>query len=58
MDEEDYIEYHACAFRVKRIINQTLEYKKIKVNSLVEISPLDPPKKVRLYDGTLIWENL
>lgn len=57
MDEEGYQEYYACAFNVLVILNSSEEKSNIEVGGLIEVSMQDPPMRVTLEDGTLVWEK-
>ncbi|WP_091573070.1 hypothetical protein [Melghirimyces thermohalophilus] len=57
MDEDGYREYFACALRVKAIVSQPADTKNIQLNSLIEVSSINPPSKICLKDGQPIWGN-
>lgn len=57
MGEDGYQEYYACVFNVLDILTYPTSGTQITVGSLIEISMQDPPKKVILEDGTVIWEK-
>lgn len=55
-DEKEYLEFYACAVFVKRII-KNLSNKPLVTNRLIEISIENPPSKIELADGTVIWNR-
>lgn len=55
-DTEEYEEFYACAFRVKKIIKH-LGKDKLGINQLIEISKFNPPISIALKDGTIIWKR-
>lgn len=51
-----YMEYHACAFMVKRVIANS-EGKDIKPGHLIEVSIVNQPTCIELKDGFVLWER-
>lgn len=70
-DDDNYLEYLACAFRIKKILKKSknkkdnwievsvlkLEDKDYKINDLIEISILNQPSLIALEDGKIIWQK-
>lgn len=56
MEEEQYQEFYACAVLIKRIV-RNLSGGPLTVNSLIEVSVENPPSKIELVDGTVIWSR-
>lgn len=56
MDKEQYREFYACAVLVKRIIRNRSSTP-LAANTLIEVSIQNQPSKIKLADGTVIWEK-
>ena len=55
-EDENYLEYYACALMVERVI-KNLSGKKIEAGNLIEISIENEPSYIMLADGNVIWEK-
>lgn len=56
-DDPNYEEYYACVFLVTDIIGHSDEKEHFSKGDLMEISMQNPPLRVHLKDGTIIWEQ-
>lgn len=55
-DDPGYMEYHACAFMIKRVVSNS-EHKDIEPGRLIEVSVLNRPTRIELEDGSILWEK-
>lgn len=55
-DEDGYLEFYACAFKIYKIIQKPSDYA-VKANELIEISILNKPSIIKLKDGMVIWNE-
>ena len=54
-EESSYKEYYACVFKVFEISNISDSCIDVRMGCLIEISMENPPKKLSLEDGKVIW---
>ena len=53
-DDEQYLEYNACAMRIINVIHDETLEKKYKEQMLIEINYLNYPKQIIDLDGNII----
>ena len=56
MEDSEYDEFYACAIRIEKVIGN-LQEDNISPGNLMELSKSNPPSRIELKDGTLIWES-
>lgn len=56
MEDDEYMEFYACAFRIKKVIKKPKD-KAYKRGSLIEISIENEPTRIILENGDVIWEK-
>ena len=56
-EDPSYKEFYACAFLITDIIRHSKETKPFKIRVLMEISIQNPPIKIQLKNGEVIWEQ-
>ncbi len=56
-DANGYKEFYACAFRIEKILMDSLN-KGYDINSLLEISIVNEPTLISLKDGSVIWKKV
>jgi hypothetical protein len=52
-----YQSFYVCVFQVTDVLYHSAEKQEFAKGDLIEISMLNPPKKVFTEDGKLVWEN-
>ena len=59
LDDEDHLEYYACAVRIKEILHKPSGpcSDSIKVGGFIEISELNEPLRNEAADGTVLWQK-
>lgn len=50
-DDDDYLEFNACAMKIKKVINDEKAEKKYKEQMLIEINYMNYPKQIVDFDG-------
>jgi len=55
--EDGFKEFYACVLNILDLISFPIDGTQAKAGSLIEISMQDPPAKICLLDGIVIWEK-
>lgn len=55
--EDEFQEFFACVLNILELVRLPINGTQVKTGSLIEISMQDPPAKICLLDGTVIWEK-
>jgi hypothetical protein len=53
-DDDEYLEYNACAMKIKKVIKDETAEKEYKEQMLIEINYMNYPKQIVDLDGTSI----
>jgi len=56
-DKEGYREFYACLIEVESAKNYKDEKQRLQVGTYVEVSMENPPQRINLEDGTVVWEK-
>jgi len=57
MDDKGYQEFYACLLYVDNIFGEIEDSQHFSKGDFLEISLQNPPLKISLEDGTIIWGN-
>lgn len=57
-EDPNYKEFYACAFSVSDILKHSKATKPFMIGDLMEISIQNPPIKIQLENGEVIWEQI